>query len=141
MAEPRIKIGERYGPFSGRIDHDAALAYACATNDPNPVYQDGRAVPPMYTVSLVLNDYQQAQVDAVESGAIEGVRGGVHAEYDLHEHRPLAPGNDVGWDVFAHCAQPTSAGVLVAMRILVSDEHGPAVEHYWTTMFIGGKIP
>ena len=141
MPEPRIKIGERYGPFVGRIDHDAAIAYACATNDPNPVYQEGRAVPPMYTVSLVLNDYQQAQGDAVEPGAIDGVRGGVHAEYDLHQRHPLAPGTDVSWDVFAHCAQPTPAGVLVAMRIVVSDEQGPALEHYWTTMFIGGAIP
>ena len=79
----------------------------------------------MYTVSLVLNDYQQAQVDAVQPGAIDGVRGGVHAEYDLHQRHPLAPGANVGWEVFAHCAQPTSAGVLVAMRIVVSDEQGP----------------
>lgn len=31
---PRIKIGEPYGPFSGRIDHDAAIADAHATDDP-----------------------------------------------------------------------------------------------------------
>jgi len=141
MTSPRIKIGEHYGPFSGRIDHDAALAYARATNDPNPVYEEGGAVPPLYTVSLILGDYLHAQSDAVEPGAIEGVRGGVHAEYDLYQHRPLAPGAAVTWECIAHCAQPTKAGVLIAIRIVVSDDQGPAVEHFWTTMFIGGTIP
>jgi acyl dehydratase len=141
MADPRIRIGEHSGPFSGRIDADAAYAYAQATNDPNPVYETGGAVPPLYTLSLILNDYMRAQSTVVEPGAIEGVRGGVHAEYDLYLHHPLAPEAQVSWEVFAHGAQQTPAGVLVAMRIVVSDDQGPAAEHFWTTMFIGGKIP
>ncbi|HEX5588097.1 MAG TPA: MaoC/PaaZ C-terminal domain-containing protein [Acidimicrobiia bacterium] len=141
MTTPRIKIGEHYGPSSGRIDHDAAIAYAHATDDPNPVYDAGGAVPPLYTVSLVLQAYLHAQSDSVEPGAIEGVRGGVHAEHDLWVHRPLAPGADVTWEVTPSGAQQTKAGVLVAQRIVVSDDRGPALEHYWTTLFMGGTIP
>jgi len=141
MSEPRIRIGERVGPVSGRVDHDAALAYARATNDPNPVYEEGKAVPPLYSVSLVLPEYFESQGSAVEPGAIEGVRGGVHAEHDLRVLRPLTPGADVSWEVSTSGAQQTKAGVLVTQHIVVSDAEGPAVEHFWTTMFIGGAIP
>src|SRR5262245_30833864 len=137
MTEPRIRIGEVNGPAKGRIDHDAALAYARATNDPNPVYEDGDAVPPVYTVSLALPLYLETQGKSVEPGAIEGVRGGVHAEHDLRIHRPLPRGADVSWTVSTSGAQQTKAGVLVSQHIVVSDDEGPAIEHYWTTMYIG----
>jgi len=140
MTSPRIKIGDRYGPFEGRIDHDGVLAYALATDDPNPVYATGTAVPPLFTVSLILPGYMQAQMASVEPGAIEGVRGGVHAEHDLWLHRPLQPGADVTWEVTPSCAQPTRAGVLVAQHIVISDARGPVIEHFWTTLFMGGSI-
>jgi acyl dehydratase len=141
MTGPRIRIDEPIGPFEGRIDADAAIAYARATDDPNPVYEDGRAVPPLFTVSLVLTSYLRAQQEAVEPGAIEGVTGGVHAEHDLHLHHPLTPGSDVTWEISTSCATPTRAGVLVAQHIVVSDDRGPAVEHHWTTLYRGGTIP
>jgi acyl dehydratase len=140
MVEPRVKIGERYGPFEGRIDADAALAYARATNDPNPVYEQGRAVPPLYTVSLIFRAFQWAQADSVEPGAITDVHGGVHGEHDVYVHHPLSPGADLTWEVIPYCAQPTPAGVLVAQRAVISDADGPAVEHFWTSLHLGGKI-
>ena len=141
MSAPTIRIGERLGPFEGRIDVDAALAYANATDDPNPVYQEQRAVPPLYTVSLALPSYLEAQRVGVEPGAIEGVRGGVHGEHDLRIHRPLQPGANVSWEVWTSGAQQAKPGVLVTQRIVVSDDEGPAIEHFWTTLFIGGTIP
>jgi acyl dehydratase len=141
MTEPTIQVGEWYGPYEGRIDHDAALAYALATDDPNAASREGRAVPPLYTVSLVLPARHTAEVESVPAGAIAGVRGGVHGLHDLVVHHPLAPGADVTWRVTPHCAQQTSAGVLIAQRIVVSDADGPAVEHFWTTLYMGGTIP
>jgi MaoC dehydratase-like protein len=138
---PRIKIGERYGPYEGRIDADAVLAFVAATNDPNPVYQEGGKMPPLQTISLVLDSFQRAGADSVEPGAIEGVRGGVHAEQDLHVHRPLAPGAHVTWEVIPYSAQPSPAGVVVSQRIIVSDDAGPAVEHFWSSLSLGGTIP
>jgi len=140
MPEPKINIGEWIGPFEGRIDADAALAYARATDDPNQVYEDGAAVPPLFTVSLIFDAYLQSVRDGVPQGAIEGVRGGVHAEHDLRLHRPLKPGADVSWKATTSGATQTRAGVLVAQHIVVSDDEGPAVEHYWTTLNMGGTI-
>ena len=105
------------------------------------MYEDGDAVPPLYTVSLVLPQYFESQGGAVEPGAIQGMRGGVHAEHDLRVHRPLARGAKVSWEVSTSGAQQSKAGVLVTQHVVVSDADGPAVEHFWTTMFIGGTIP
>ena len=141
MPTPRIRIGECVGPYHGRIDADAAYAYARATLDPNPVYEEGGAVPPPYTVSLVLPAYVEAQRLGVEPGAIDGAHGGVHGEHSLVVRRPLAPGAPVSWEVCTSGAAKTKAGVLVTHHIVVSDDEGPAVEHDWSTLYLGGTIP
>ena len=141
MTEPAIHVGNEYEHYTGRIDPDAAIAYALATNDPNPVYQEGGAVPPLYTVSLILPAYLQAGQKTVDPGAIVGVTGGVHGEHDVYFHEPARPGDEVEWSATAHCAKQTPAGAMVTHRILVSDRQGrPLVEHYWSTLYIGGKI-
>jgi acyl dehydratase len=141
MPDPRIHVGATYGPFEGRVDPDAAMAYALATNDPNPVYLDGKAVPPLYTVSLVLPALHEATRNAVDPGAIRNVRGGVHAEHDTYVRRPVLPGAEVRWTADTYCAKPTPAGVLVSQRLHVTDSGGAVlVEHFWSTLYIGGEI-
>lgn len=139
MSEPTIHLGERIGPFTGRIDPDAALAYALATNDPNPIYRLGDAVPPLYTVSLILPAYLQAYGSSVDPGAVTGVRGGVHGQHDLIVHRPMTRGAELSWTVTTESATQTPAGVLLTHHIVVDDGSGPALEHRWSTMIIGGE--
>ncbi|HUZ09164.1 MAG TPA: MaoC/PaaZ C-terminal domain-containing protein [Acidimicrobiales bacterium] len=141
MTDPAIHVGTKFESYTGRIDHDAAMAYALATNDPNPIYASGGAVPPIYTVSLILPAYLQAGQRSVDPGAIEGVTGGVHGEHDVYFYDPARPGDDLEWSATTHCAKQTPAGAMVTQRILVSDLQGrPLVEHYWSTLLIGGKI-
>lgn len=141
MSEPKINIGLTSEVYSGRVDADAAIAYALATNDPNEIYEKGGAVPPLYTVSLVLPSYLVSHGQAADQGAIEGVTGGVHGEHDVYFHSPIEPGSPVQWQNTVHAATQTPAGVLVTVKLLVSDPGGrPLVEHYWSTLMIGGKI-
>ncbi len=140
MSGPTIHLGDTIGPFSGRVDPDAALAYALATNDPNPVYVEGQAVPPLYTVSLVLPSYLQAYGASVDPGAVGGVRGGVHGEHELVVHRPVRRGDELSWTVTTEAAAQTPAGVLLTHHIvLVDPDERPVVEHRWSTMLIGGQ--
>ena len=134
-------MGATYGPFEGRVDPDAAMAYTLATNDPNQVYADGKAVPPLYTVSLILPALIEAARNAADPGAIRNARGGVHAEHDTYLHAPVVPGMDVRWTADTYCAWPTPAGALVCQRLRVTDEDGaPLVDHFWSTLHIGGEI-
>ncbi len=141
MTKATISVGRTFDTYTGRIDADAAIAYALATNDPNPIYGEGGAVPPLYTVSLILPAYLAANAQCLEPGAIEGVRGGVHGEHDVYFHEPARPGMPVKWTAHTHCAKQTPAGVMVTQRVLVSDEHdAPLVEHFWSTLYLGGTI-
>jgi acyl dehydratase len=140
MTTPKINIGLATERQHGRIDPDAAMAYARATNDPNPACVEGEAVPPLYTVSLILPAMAESMRSGVEPGAIANVRGGVHGSHDVYFHHPLTPGAEVSWTSHTAGAEQTPAGVQVPQKIVVSDAAGPAVTHYWTTMYIGGHI-
>jgi acyl dehydratase len=141
LNQPAIHIGLTVGPYEGRIDPDAAKAYALATNDPNPVYADGLAVPPLYTVSLALPALLEGTRRAADDGAIRGARGGVHGEHDVFFHQPMRPGMALRWTSVTHCATVTGAGTMVTQRIVLADEtDAPVVEHLWSTLYIGGAI-
>jgi acyl dehydratase len=138
---PEIHIGRTVGPFEGRIDPDAAQAYALATNDPNPVYAEGRAVPPLYTVSLALPALLEGTSGAADPGAIRGMRGGVHGEHDVFFHQRTQAGMALRWTSVTHSASVTGAGTMVTQRIVLSDtEDVPVVEHLWSTLYLGGTI-
>ncbi|HLG67341.1 MAG TPA: MaoC/PaaZ C-terminal domain-containing protein [Acidimicrobiales bacterium] len=141
MAKPAIHVGTTFEERAGRVDEDAAIAYALATNDPNPIYQRGGAVPPLYTVSLILPAYIEGHGRSADPGAVEGVRGGVHGEHDVYFHAPVVPGMAVRWADTVHSARQTPAGAMLTQRILVTDEdRNPLVEHFWSTLLIGGTI-
>lgn len=141
MAKPTVHVGATYALRHGRIDADAALAYALATNEPNGAFLDGGLVPPLYTVALIQPAFAEAMDLCADPGAIRGGRGGVHAEHDLFFFEPVRPGMAVRWQAATYGARQTPAGVLVTQRILVSDTEGtPLVEHYWSSMLLGATI-
>ena len=55
--------------------------------------------------------------------------------------KPLRPGMAVRWRATTYSAKQTSAGVLVTIRVAVSDMEGDLlVEHFWSSLRIGGII-
>jgi acyl dehydratase len=141
MKRPTIRVGTTYERYEGRIDEDAALAYALATNEPNDIYLGGGAVPPLFTASLIRPAFGDAARRSVDPGAITGARGDVHGGHDIYFANPVRPGMAVHWRVTTHSAKQTPAGVMVIQRILVSDAQGvPLVEHFWTSFHIGGIV-
>ncbi len=138
--KPRIHLGVPIGPFEGRIDGDAARAFALATNDPNPAYFDGRAIPPLYSVALILPALEEGLRCSIDEGAIVNKTHGVHGEHDVYFHAPMRADSTVQWTVSTSSAHVTPAGVLVTQRIMVSDMVGdPLVEHFWSTLYVGGS--
>ncbi len=141
MTRPTIHLGETYTRYEGRIDADAAVAYALATNDPNDVHIRDDAVPPLFTVSLIQPAFLEASRRSADPGAIKGARGGVHAEHELRFWNPVRPGMAVQWQASTHSARQTPAGAIVTLRFLVSDLEGtPLVEHLWSSIHVGGVI-
>jgi acyl dehydratase len=141
VTTPTVHIGRSYDRHEGRIDEDAAKAFALATNDPNDVYSAGQAVPPTFTVSLILGAYSEAQRLSADPGAIREVRGGVAAGHDVYLVNPVRPGTAVQWQATTFSARQTSAGVVVTEQVSVRDLQGTLlVEHFWSSLRIGGII-
>ncbi|HET6965888.1 MAG TPA: MaoC/PaaZ C-terminal domain-containing protein [Acidimicrobiales bacterium] len=127
--------------FAGRVDEDAAAAFALATNDANPRYQDGRAVPPLYTGAMILEAQVEAQISGIGHDDVTGWTIGVHGQHDVRFHQPVRPGAHLRYWGHTYSARQTKGGVLVAQLISVTDLDGQLlVEHLWSNFFAGGSI-
>jgi acyl dehydratase len=123
----------------GRVDADAVVAYAMATNDPNPFYLRGDAVPPLFTVSLLLAAHQEAGLS--ERPRVQGATRVVHGEHDTHILGLLRPGMPLQWQSRINGIHTTRGGVIETQRMIVYDRNGaPLVEHLWSNFSVNGRI-
>ncbi len=127
--------------YEGRVDEDAVYAFAQATNDRNPRYADGRAVPPLFTATMVLEAQAVSEHSGARAAAVTGATNGVHGQQDVYFHKVIHPGMDLRWSASEYSGHQTKGGVLVAQQIVVTDSEGvPLVEHLWSSYLIGGVI-
>jgi acyl dehydratase len=125
--------------YLGRVDPDAAVAYAMATNDPNEMYLQGEATPPLFTVSLLLTAHLEAGLSS--RPLVEGATKVVHGEHDTRILGPVLPGMALQWQSSRHAVRSTRGGVLETSRIVVYDRAGtPLVEHLWSNFSVKGRI-
>jgi acyl dehydratase len=123
----------------GRVDSDAVIAYAKATNDPNDLYLQGFAVPPLFTVSLLLASHLEAGLS--DRPRVEGATSVVHGEHDTHILGPVLPGIALQWQSSLHGAHNTRGGVIETRHTVVYDSGGiPLVEHFWSNFSVKGRI-
>jgi acyl dehydratase len=125
-----------------RIDEDAVAAFALATNDHNPKYQEGLAVPPLFTATTILETTWESQRIGIGVNEISDSRGSVHGQQDVYFHGRLTPGMSVRTQGGTFSSRQTKGGVLVVQRILVHDDDDRlVVEHHWSNFHIGGSVP
>lgn len=136
-----FEVHEQSSGSRGRIDKDAVFAYARATNDLNPRYLVGDAVPIAFTATLVRSLMAWSAFTPDPMSYIEGARGGVHGQHDVHVHGQVKQGQDVQWSGTIAGLRQNRGGVLVTRRIVVSDTAGaPLVEHLWTDFLLGATL-
>ena len=127
--------------YQAYVDADAVLAYALATNDPNPLCNSGQVVSPLYTATLVVNGFRSTMSRAVPSGAITGTKASVHGMHDVHYFAPVVPGSKVICTGRHYAVRQTGAGVAITTELDVLDlDHQLLVRHYWTGMDVGAKV-
>jgi acyl dehydratase len=125
----------------GRVDADAAVAFALATNDHNQRYLRGELVPPLFTAAMILPASWEAQERGGGRDWVRGASGSVHGEHDVFYYGVITPGMALRWHAGTYGARQTRGGVVVSQRILVTDDHGaPMVEHFWSNFYIAGSI-
>lgn len=137
---PGTPVGARTG--RALVDVDAVAAFASATNDGNPRFQEGSATPLLFTTGLVLADYHIVHAALAESAGVRDYSLSVHGQHDVSYFDAVLPGTRCRWAVFGRSALRTAGGALVTVTARITDDDGsPLVEHLWTTFYRGGTIP
>jgi acyl dehydratase len=136
MDSSKVPLGEPSGPFLNYCDAGEIAAFALAINDDNPLYRDGRAVPPTYPVVPVFEAMRSLGQLPPEARA--GGRGGGHGEHDLYIRRPIAPGMALHTTADRYSIVVSKAGMNVFTRLLSVDDDGQLViEQYWSSIMVG----
>ena len=131
-----VPLHVQAAPFTAYCDPEEIIAFVSATNDPNPLYLNGMATPPVYAVVPTFVPMMSAAQLPPE--AIEGMTGRVHGTHDLYVHKPIDPGTHLH-TVAARCAVTAStAGMNVVVRLTSRDDAGElVVDQYWSFLMRG----
>ncbi len=136
MDSTKVPLGERSDVHHKYVDPDHAVAYALASNDDNPLYLSGEAVPPLFAAAVAWDAFIGAP--PLPPGALEGHRGGVHGEHDLYVYKPMVPGTWLHSVSQRSAVVCSNAGMNVFMKLVTTDDAGDVVlEQYWSSLMMG----
>jgi len=136
MDSSKVPLGEPSRPFLNYCDPGEIAAFALAINDDNPLYRDGRAVPPTYPVVPAFDAMRS--LGQLPPEATAGGRGGGHGEHDLYLHRPISPGMALHTTADRYAVVVSKAGMNVFTRLMSVDDDGQLViEQYWSSIMTG----
>jgi acyl dehydratase len=137
---PSVILGERRGPFAGRLTADLIRRYAEATRDPNPGPLAGAVVPPAAIVTQIWVAQQAGFGSLVSEEVRDTMTGGVHGEHDIVLHRPIEPGEGLRTWVEGHGSRRGGRHNLITLRYVTYDDHDIAVaEQWWTTVMLNAS--
>ncbi|MDQ6782035.1 MAG: MaoC family dehydratase N-terminal domain-containing protein [Actinomycetota bacterium] len=129
------KLGARYGPDTGHVDADRALAYAAATNDDSPAYRVGGLVPPLFAVVPTWDTTMAAVHDVVPAEAMGML---VHLSQDMHFFRPLTADQRLLTVAEIRGIRSRRSGASLLVVVTSTDDEGQPVLRQYATMFIRG---
>jgi acyl dehydratase len=136
MDSTKIPLGVRSQAFDKYLDPDNVVAYALASNDDNPRYLNGDAVPPLFAVAVAWNAFMG--VSSLPPEATVGQQGGVHGEHDLYIHKAMVPGTWLHTVSERSAVVCSKAGMNVFVKLVTTDDDGDTVlEQYWSSLLRG----
>jgi acyl dehydratase len=120
------------------VDPDRVVAYALASNDENPLYLEGRAVPPLLAGAVAWPAFLSLRTlpPAAEAGTIGSLQG----EHDLTFHKPMVPGtwvHTVG-EIWSVVCSP--AGMNVFFRLVTTDDDGDEIVEQYLSRMLRGTV-
>jgi len=127
----------RTGPFEIDLAVANISAFAVATEDPNPLYLTGQAVPPTYLASMIYRQQATSMGQLIATDVMDRAVSGVHGQHEIVLHRTLIPGERLTGFVEPFSIKPARDNVRVTFRHPAYDEAGDLVaEQWWTTVLI-----
>jgi acyl dehydratase len=117
-----------------RVEAARVAAFAAATNDPYPPHAAGQAVPPLFA-AVPIGVALAAAVRQIVSDEMR--RFGVHADQDMHFHRPLAAGMQLHSRVAPVGVHRRPSGTAVVLRTQTHG-NGELLNEQYVTLFLRG---
>jgi NAD(P)-dependent dehydrogenase (short-subunit alcohol dehydrogenase family)/acyl dehydratase len=116
------------------VDQTRVLDYAEATNDPNPLYAQGIAVPPLFGVVASFPG-MAASVRAVVPPEAHRI---VHGSHDMHFHRTMTAGMALDTTTEAHSYRVRGSNTFFHIRLTSRDDAGNLVLEQFSAFAILG---
>jgi acyl dehydratase len=136
MDSTKVPLGVKSDVHHKYLDADNVVAYALASNDANPLYLSGDAVPPLFAVVVAWDAFND--VAPLPPEAVEGHRGGVHGEHDLYIRKPMVPETSLHTVGERSAVVSSTAGMNVFTKLVTTDDTGDVVlEQYWSSLMRG----
>jgi acyl dehydratase len=132
---PHERLGSASRPDVRTIESAAAVAYALATNDPNPQYLSGQVAPPMFIVVPGIAAMGAATAELLSPDMIAHC---VEARHDIHYTRPLIPKTELHTTASAHAIKNARSGDQLVMRIESRAASGDLVAEQFSTICVRG---
>jgi len=118
-----------------RVEAARVAAYAAATNDDHHPHLSGEVPPPVFagipTAASLTAALSQLLPEDIR-------RFGVHAEEDIHVHRPLATGTVVHSRAAPIGVHRRPSGTEVILRTETRDDQGELLNEQYATLFLRG---
>jgi acyl dehydratase len=131
MAVDLSQLGKPSEPTVSAIDAVRTVAYAAATNDPNPRYTSGELAPPVFGVVPVFEALTAGSAGLVPEQYVFFI---VHGEQDMHFHQPIRPGTTLSTTVTPLSVRVGGSGTRITMltESVDADSGDPVVTQYFT---------
>lgn len=131
MAVDISVLGTPSEPTDFTIEPARTIAYAAATNDPNPAYTSGELAPPVFAVVPVFDAISVSSAGLIPQEYVFFI---VHGEQDIHFHRALRPGVTMSTTVTPLSVRVGGSGTRITVQADSVDAAtgDPLVTQYFT---------
>lgn len=130
------KLPARREGLPVRVDPYRAQAYAAATNDANPAYEDG-SVPPLFPVVMAWDVLMDCLTSVVPADALSRL---LHGEHDVQVHDPLRAGEMAASACEVFSLRGARTGTRLTLRMTTLKEGETVVVEQYATMFLRGVV-
>jgi NAD(P)-dependent dehydrogenase (short-subunit alcohol dehydrogenase family)/acyl dehydratase len=128
------KLGITWSLGRTLVEQSRVLDYAEATNDPNPLYAQGVAVPPLFGVVASF----PGMVSSVRAVVPPEANQIVHGSHDMHFHRPITAGLALDTTTEAHSYRVRGNNTFFHIRLASRDDAGNLVLEQFSAFAIRG---
>ncbi len=138
MSRAAVVLGQRVGPFDGRVDAPWLARFAAATTSGLDEIVDQSAVPPVALAARLWTAQNEARLALIPRPFEASAKSGVHGEHQVLLHRRIEPGEPLLTWVEGHGARRVGHNAAVVLRYGTFDGAGTLVaEQWWSTVFLG----